>query len=146
MRDDIDHQDLEARGWIRNETHAAFSSHVGPVWRKADGDRHRFGFRVGPHHDNSQGRAHGGMIMTFCDDALGSTAMLARPGRVLFTVSFDCQFISGAETGEFVEAVTEVVRATGSLMFMRGECRVGDRVVATCNGIWKVLGERGIRA
>jgi acyl-coenzyme A thioesterase PaaI-like protein len=77
--------------------------------------------------------------MTLCDDAMGHTAIAARPGATMFTVSFECQFISGSEIGEFLEAHCEVVRATRSLMFMRSTCRVGDRVVAASSGIWKVM-------
>jgi hypothetical protein len=33
-----------------------------------------------------------------------------------------------------------VVRRTRSLIFMSGELVVGDRVVATANGVWKTLG------
>lgn len=134
---------LERDGWVRNDDISDFTRHVGPTWRKDDGPgRRRVGFIVDTKHDNSHARAHGGMIMSLCDDGMGTTAARARPGEQLFTVSFECQFISGAEKGEFVVAHCEVMRATGSLMFMRGECRVGDRLVATCSGIWKVLGKR----
>ncbi len=102
-------------------------------------DGFRVGFVVEEKHDNTQRRSHGGMIMTLCDDGMGHAAQAARKGEQLFTVAFDCQFISGAQHGEFVEVVCEVVRSTRSLVFMRSTCLVGDRVVATASGIWKVL-------
>jgi len=130
---------LQAEGWVRQRL-SNFLAHVGPVWMKADDGVHRFGFFVEEKHDNSQGRSHGGMIMTLCDDAMGYTAQAARPDESLFTATFDCHFISGAAAGEFVEAQCEVVKSTRSLIFMRSTCMVGDRIVASCSGVWKVLG------
>lgn len=129
---------LAADGWVV-PSGSSFLSHVGPVWMKADGAGRRFGFTVDARHDNTQERSHGGMIMTLCDDGMGHTAQAARSGERLFTVSFECQFISGARQGDFVEAHCEVVKATRSLVFMRSTCFVGDRVVAMATGIWKVL-------
>jgi acyl-coenzyme A thioesterase PaaI-like protein len=45
------------------------------------------------------------------------------------------------QIGEFVEAKCRVVRRTRSLIFMSGEFVVGDRTVATANGVWKALGK-----
>jgi acyl-coenzyme A thioesterase PaaI-like protein len=126
-------------GWVVGGSNSPFLDLVGPVWRRIEGDKLRFGIFVSEKHDNSQRRAHGGVIMTFCDEGMGVTANAARPGEILFTVSFDCQFTSGATEGEFVEVLCEVVRATRSLMFMRSTCMIGDRVVAICSGVWKVL-------
>ena len=41
------------------------------------------------------------------------------------------------QIGGFVEAKCRVGRRTRSLIFMSGEITVGDRVVATANGVWK---------
>jgi hypothetical protein len=35
-----------------------------------------------------------------------------------------------------------VVRRTRALVFMSAELVVGDRLVATANGVWKTLGKR----
>ena len=50
-------------------------------------------------------------------------------------------FIDAVQIGEFVEAKCRVVRRTRSLIFMSGEFMVGDRTVATANGVWKALGK-----
>lgn len=132
---------LEAQGWARLRP-SGFTSLIGPIWTKRDGTTYRCGFVVRDKHDNTALRAHGGMIMAFCDEALGVTASASRPDTQLFTISFECQFIDGAKTGEFVEVSCEIVKSTNSLVFMRGTCTVGTRVVATCGGVWKVLGRR----
>ena len=48
------------------------------------------------------------------------------------------------EFGEFAEIEVEIVRATRSLVFLRGVMRVGDRVVATADGVWKILAWPGV--
>jgi len=50
-------------------------------------------------------------------------------------------FIDAVQIGEFVEATCRVVRRTRALIFMSGELTVGERVVATANGVWKALGK-----
>ena len=49
--------------------------------------------------------------------------------------------VDAVQIGEFVEAKCRVVRRTRSLIFMSGEFMVGDRTVATANGVWKALGK-----
>ena len=133
--------DLVAAGW-RSIRPSAFSRLIGPIYHRRDGEAPRFCFRVDPKHDNSQGRPHGGMIMSFCDEALGLSAHWARPGSAFFTIGFECQFIDAARLGELVEITTHVTRATASLVFMRGDCTVDGRVIASCTGIWKAVRPR----
>ena len=129
---------LEAAGWTRPDV-APFSDLAGPFWVRSEPDGPRFGILIEPKHDNTQNRAHGGLLMTFSDHALGMTARHARPNVPLFTVSFTCHFSSAALVGDFVEMKGETARSTGSLLFMRGECTVGDRTVALCSGVWKAI-------
>lgn len=132
---------LIADGWqpIRQ---GAFVTLVGPFYSRTLGGRPQFCFRVAPKHDNTQGRPHGGMLMSFLDEAIGWSAHIARPDDSFFTVGFDCQFIGGCMVGDLVVADCEVVSATRSMMFMRGDCKVGDRIIASASGIWKRVGTR----
>ncbi len=133
--------DLVAAGWkpIRP---GAFNVLIGPILHHRDGDTVRFCFRVAPKHDNTGGRTHGGMIMAFCDEVLGLTAHMRRPDDRLFTIGFDCQFIDSSGVGDLVEIEPRVTRETSSLMFLRGDCMVGGRVIASCTGIWKISRRR----
>ena len=132
----VGEDELIAAGW-RPVRASAFSGLVGPIYHRRDGEAPRFAFRVEPKHDNSQGRPHGGMIMSFCDEALGLSAHRARPDASFVTIGFECQFIGAAMVGDLVEIATHVTKATASLVFMRGDCTVGDRVIASSSGIWK---------
>jgi acyl-coenzyme A thioesterase PaaI-like protein len=83
----------------------------------------------------------GGMIMTFADRSMGMTAWYANDKKPQATVHLDVHFIDAVQIGEFVEATCRVVRRTRALIFMSAELTVGERVVATANGVWKALGK-----
>ena len=127
---------LAANGWSIIRI-SAFSDLVGPSWKR-EGE-HRFAFVMKDKHDNSLGRAHGGMIMSFCDDGLGVTARVPHPNMHLVTISFECKFIAAARNGDLVELACEIVQATRSLVFVRGTCMVGDRTIAIASGVWKTM-------
>ena len=56
------------------------------------------------------------------------------------TVQLSTQFISPARIGDFVEGRAEVLRATRTVVFVRGLLTVGDRTVVSAEGVWKILG------
>lgn len=129
----------ETRGWelLRGE---GFVDHVGPFYVRPMSSGYRaFAFRAEPKHANLIGLVHGGMLMTMADRALGVAAWDAAGGRPCVTVQFDTQFLSAVKMGEFVELEPQIVRATRSLVFVRGDLMVGDRIAAAANGVWKIL-------
>jgi uncharacterized protein (TIGR00369 family) len=132
--------DPASAGWAIVQN-TAFGDLVGPIW-KLDGDeRLRFGFVVAPKHLNRAGNLHGGMLMTLGDQAMAMRARQATGGKRHATIELNMQFVGAVRLGEFVEAQPELVRATRSVVFMQAKMFVGDRIVATTNGIWKVLDE-----
>ncbi len=133
--------DPAAHGWEEIVNHTAFGDLVGPIWRREDGERPRFGFVVAPKHLNRAGNLHGGMLMTVADQSMAMTARLATGGKRHATIELNIQFVGGVKLGEFVESHPEVVRATRSVVFMQAKMFVGTRVVVTTNGIWKILEE-----
>lgn len=131
--------ELRAAGW-EPFTAEGFIDLVGPFYVRplASGLR-AFAFRAGPKHANLIGLVHGGMLMTLGDRALGVAAWDAAGGRPCVTVQFDMQFLSSVKIGEFVEIEPQLTRASRSLVFMRGDLRVGGRIAAAGSGLWKIL-------
>ncbi|WP_020179188.1 PaaI family thioesterase [Methylopila sp. M107] len=112
---------------------------VGPLyWRRTPEGLRAFAFTAGDKHANLIGLVHGGMLMTLADRALGVGAWDSA-GRPCVTVQMDMQFLSAVKMGEFAEIAPQLVRLTRSLVFMRGDLKVGDRVAATATGVWKIL-------
>ena len=117
---------------------------VGPFWTKkrGEGESPRFAFLAADKHHNRRGVVQGGMLMTFADRTMGMTCWYANGQKPQATVHLDVHFVDGVQIGEFVEMHATVVRRTRALVFMSGELKVGTRVVATANGVWKTLGEK----
>ena len=119
-----------------------FSRHIGPFYYRPAGKHVRFCMKSDSRHDNSHERAHGGVVMSFADEALGFAGRWSRDNLPMFTIEFDCRFLDAILCSDVVEVVPEVIKATRSLMFMRGDFTVDDRPVASCTGVWKVLEKR----
>jgi uncharacterized protein (TIGR00369 family) len=130
--------DPAANGWDKVEGHN-FGELVGPIWRRGDA---LFGFLAVEKHANHIGRVHGGMLMTFADQAMGMTGRRATGEKPHATIELNMQFIDAVQLGDFVEAHCDIVRETRSVLFIESKLRVGVRIVATGSGIWKILGEK----
>ena len=135
-------------GWILRPT-KAFGTHVGPFYRPpavpegAPDPDLRCGFLADQRHGNKRGVVHGGMLATAFDVALGNASWTAAGQKPCATVQLNVHFIGAVQLGEFVEMQAEVMKATRSLVFLRGTMRVGDRLVASADGVWKILQWRG---
>ena len=126
----------EFRGW-RTWSRDNFETHVGPFYHRMDEQgRIHCAFRVANKHLNGLRNVHGGCFMAFADYCLFAMAapVLQGPG---VTVSFACEFLDAAREGELVEASCEIMRAGGSMIFLRGVLRSGERPLFTFSGTLK---------
>jgi uncharacterized protein (TIGR00369 family) len=98
-------------------------------------------FRVEKKHLNGMRNVHGGAFMAFADYCLFAMAapVLQGPG---VTVSFACEFLDAAREGELVEGSGEIMRAGGSMIFLRGLPRSGERPLLTFSGTIKRVGRK----
>jgi acyl-coenzyme A thioesterase PaaI-like protein len=139
--------DPAAAGW-RPYGHddTGFIGLIGPFWSRPIktkmGDSFEYAFLAQDKHHNLRGVVQGGMLMAFADRSMGRTCFYANEQQPQATVQLDMHFIDAVQVGEFVECRAKVVRRTRALVFMSGELVVGERVVATANGVWKTLGKR----
>lgn len=91
-------------------------------------------------HLNPGGITHGGFIMSLMDSGMGTAVhRLLRTGARAATISFDAKFISASKTGDLLIGTTTVLRKTRSLVFMDCKILCGEELIATAEGIWKVL-------
>ena len=131
---------LKADGWKIVET-TGFLHLIGPLWQRLVDGSHEYALITEDKHHNRRGVVQGGMLMTFADRSMGMTCWYANEQKPQATVHLDVHFVDAVQIGEFIEARCKVVRRTRSLIFMSGEFMVGDRTVATANGVWKALGK-----
>ena len=78
-----------------------FLDHNGPFFYKTNDDgTFVVGLRIQPKHANARGGAHGGLLMTMCDIALGyRTTRSQTPSPMLTTASVTTDFAGGAKVG-----------------------------------------------
>jgi acyl-coenzyme A thioesterase 13 len=111
-----------------------FSETVGPFfYRKESHGTFVVGLRVLPKHTNGRGTAHGGLLLTLLDIALGYRAAFSQdPPAALTTASLSADFVGSPKVGDWVEAHVDVQK-------------VGSRL-AFANAFLVVNGERLVRA
>ncbi|MEV4420941.1 PaaI family thioesterase [Patulibacter sp. NPDC049589] len=83
-------------------------------------------------HEGAQGRVHGGAVATALDEALGQLAQLECVGGCAtgeLTVRYHRETASGAA----YEVESRLDRREGRKLFMTGELRRGDVVLASAN-------------
>ena len=112
--------------------------YIGPFFFYMDGDNSCTAFRVQAHNCNAHDSLHGGILMAFADYTL---CLVANGGanESVATVSCNNEFIAPAHVGELVLGKGELVKRGGSLVFVRAEFTVEDRVVLTSSAVIKRL-------
>jgi len=85
------------------------------------------------HHTNARGTVHGGVTMALLDMALFATFASVLRGNAEQAVTLDLatQFIGAATLDKPLDAVTEVLRETGRLAFMRGVVEQDGELIAS---------------
>src|ERR1051325_1810082 len=95
-----------------------FLETIGPLFYRKDGDGFVVGLRILPKHANARGGAHGGLLMTLLDIALGYCSGLSQnPPAKLTTASLVADFVGAPKVGDWVEAHVDVQKVGGRLAF-----------------------------
>jgi uncharacterized protein (TIGR00369 family) len=119
-----------------------FEALTGPFYFRIEADGSvRCAMRAQAQHMNAGGAVHGGLLLTFADYALFAIAQDALAGPAV-TVSLNGDFMGPATLGDLLEATGEVVRAGGSLVFVRGLISTGGAPVMTFSGVIKKIRPR----
>ena len=111
---------------------------LGPVFRRPlDGGGVVVALRLAESHLNVQGFAHGGMLTTLADGALGINIALARGRRGgQVTVSLTADFLSSARLGEWLEARVTVTRIGQTLAYASCDLWAGSRQVLRSSAVF----------
>ena len=95
-------------------------------------------------HANLPGGVHGGVILALIDIALFATFYIRRGGDAVGAVTLELhnQFIGAGELEEPLDAVTEILKETGRLVFMRGTVEQQGRLIASYTGTMRKAGRK----
>jgi uncharacterized protein (TIGR00369 family) len=87
-------------------------------------------------HSNLLEAVHGGVTLALIDISLFAAmrTLLAGDAAGSVTLDLSTQFIGSGRVGEPLDAVVEVLRETGRLVFLRGLVEQGSGTVAAFNG------------
>ena len=129
-----------AEGWLPLPT-VRYSAALGPAFTKRIDGKITAALLAQEHLGNDNlGIVHGGAMMTFADMAMGIGVGHVTGRKAMFvTAQLAVQFTAAAKIGDLITCQPEVVRKTSSMVFVRGLIVAGDRVVASCDGIFKLL-------
>ncbi|ALG61303.1 PaaI family thioesterase [Citromicrobium bathyomarinum] len=110
------------------------------------GDRRYTRLRMIPEHKhtNIQDMVHGAATLGLIDIALFAGAQTLGRGHdgPMVTLELSTQFVGAGDKTRPLDAMTELVRETGKLAFVRGEVVQDDDTVAAYSGILRKLSHR----
>ena len=92
-------------------------------------------------HQNLQGIVHGAVTLALIDISLFTTMHMIGSGNSgpSVTLELSTQFIGAGHPERPLDAVTGIVRETGSLVFVRGMVEQDSHIVAGFSGIVKKM-------
>lgn len=129
---------LLADGWSEMED-TGFIAFVGPFFYRGTGDTLEIAMPTDDRHRNRSGIVQGGLICTLADRSLGMASRETTRNRPQVTIKLDMTFLDRIEVGDLVIARPKIVRTSRTLNFGAVEISVGERLVASATGIFKLL-------
>ncbi len=95
-------------------------------------------------HENLQGMIHGAVTLSLIDISLFTTMHTIGTGNAgpSVTIELSTQFVGAGDPERPLDAVCQIVRETGSLVFVRGEVVQEDDAVASFSGIVRKIKPR----
>lgn len=117
-----------------------FMAHIGPIYKSTTKARPvQYALQTGPHHANSLGTVHGGVITSFLDQVIAIEAWNAVDRAPTVTVQMDARFLGSAKPGDFLQGSATIESQTRSLIFVVARIFCGDTAIASANAVMKVL-------
>lgn len=127
------------QGFIPLNRPSPFIHTIGPVYIKDAGARPIIGLPIEDKHANARGIAHGGVLASLADIALGYNLVFSTsPPRALVTVHLTVDFIGSAKIGDWVEAHVEIQKQEGRTAFASARLISGNKQLARASGIFRM--------
>lgn len=113
---------------------------LGPFFYQEDKGAIIVGLYIAEKHTNARGAAHGGLLMTLSDIAIGyCTAFSKDPPLSLVTTNTTIDFAGSAKEGDWVEARVDIQKTGRRLAFANAYLHVGDERIVRASATFLVL-------
>jgi len=130
-------------GFMPYSEPSPFLDRIGPLYERDDADGFVIGLLMLDQHCNRRGFAHGGLLVTLADIALGKTGeRRSTPRTTLLTTSLVFDFVNIARRGEWIEAQCDFYRTGREIAFANCYVKRGGDVIGRASGVFKVLSIR----
>ncbi|BAT61027.1 thioesterase superfamily protein [Variibacter gotjawalensis] len=127
-------------GFARHTRKSPLTEPWEPIYAKRNADSVHLGLRLAEAHTNSRGFAHGGLISTLADNAMGLSCGLALGGNTrLVTVSLNVDFIGAAKPGQWLEIAPTVIRAGSTLCFVQALITADGEICARASATFRTI-------
>jgi len=127
-------------GFLPVESTGPFMSMLGPLYYRPIDGGVIVALRIADKHLNRRGIAHGGMLVTLADSAMGINLGRTREPRLwTVTSSLATDFIAAARHGDWVEAHVEILKIGQRLAYASCYLKVGARRILRASGVFAVV-------
>jgi len=111
----------------------------GLLFRKIKKNKFEFKTKIKKIHLNKAKNVHGGYICSIIDAGSGTAAHSCANGKSCVTISLDIKFIAPTKLNDEIIGTVTINKKTNSLVFLTLYLNQKKKIIATSNGIWKIL-------
>ena len=117
-----------------------FLETIGPLYSRGSGESLAIALRIAAKHTNARGFAHGGVLSTLADIALGY-AMESAAGKSvsLVTASLALDYAGTAKRGDWIETNTDIQKIGARLAFANAYLCVGSTRIVRASAVFLVV-------
>ncbi len=117
-----------------------FLDAIGPLYSKGNGAEMVIGLRIEEKHTNARGLAHGGVLATVADVALGyCLATSTDPPTSMVTANLTLDFAGSVKVGDWVETHVDIQKLGTRMAFANAYLSVNAERVARASAVFLVI-------
>jgi len=127
-------------GFLPVETTGPFMATLGPLYYRPLVSGLIVALRIAEQHLNRRGIAHGGLLVTLADSAMGMNLARAREPRLwTVTTSLSTEFVDAARRGDWVEAHVDILKLGRRLAYVNCYLMIDARRILRASGVFAIV-------
>lgn len=125
-------------GFALNQRTSPLTAPWEPIWRPELEQSVQLGVRVAEPHCNGRGFAHGGLIASLADNAMGLSLGTVAGGAGAVTVHLSVDYLRAVQRGQWLQIEPRVVRFGKSLGVVDALITADGEVVARADATFRI--------